>query len=118
MHMNRGITLLYVIALVAGGLGGCAAASHYMLRNKEDSRPMAIYFIAYGVLGTFFGIGGFALHAFMGMPYNGPHQVVLFSLVYGFGGAAALAATNVSMKFLLRRLGIEVSVTVKQATGK
>ena len=109
-NMGKLELLLYLIATIAGALGGCAAASHRLLRQGDDKFWM--YLLAYSIIGTFFGVLSFAGHATIGTPYAGIHEATLFSLVYGFGGAVALAATNLSVKFILKRLGIEIDVRV------
>lgn len=108
--MGKVELLLYLIATVAGALGGCAAASHRLLRQGGDKVWM--YFLAYSIIGTFFGVLSFAAHSVILTPYSGIHELTMFSLVYGFGGAIALAATNLSAKFILKKLGVEIDVRV------
>lgn len=103
--------LLYAIAAISGGLGGCAAAGYQTLKG---SRPRASFFLAYVSLGVLFGALTFAYGATFGIGINSLDTLIGPSMLAGFGGSLSLASSNISARWLLHRLGVEVEVTVKR----
>lgn len=114
-YMTEFLTLLaYVLAGISGGLGGCGAASAQFLRSPDGPTLRLAYITAYMIIGA---IGGvlFAAYA-MRSGFIGPGlaAVVPGAIVAGLLLSALLAGTNITARWLLRRLGIEVEVTVRR----
>lgn len=103
------IAIIYALAVVSGGLGGCTIAAHNVIRGKSI-RPS--FFLADMIIGGVFG----ALFASYGGMVLGKHwhEIIGPAILAGAVGAIALSATNLSARFILKRLGIEVVVTVKK----
>lgn len=104
--------IMYALAAVSGGLGGCAIAGHHVLRGHS----MRIsYLLAYGIVGATFGVLILAYGALFGVNNTSLHSMVGNAVLAGAAGSFALASTNISARWVLKRLGIEVLVTVRRA---
>lgn len=103
----------FVGAIVTGAIGGCVACAQHVRTRKET---VAAYSIAYLITGAFGGLMTLALMmAFYPGVIDGWHKLFLFSGVGGVATAFALAAGNISMRVILRKLGFEVVVDIKRA---
>lgn len=105
------IAVLYAVAAISGGLGGCAAASHYLTHTRYHRLP---FIIAYILLGIVFGVVTFAVMLVYGYDPQNIHYVVLWSLVGGSAGSIALASANFTARLIFQKLGIELQVTVRK----
>lgn len=104
--------IMYALAAVSGGLGGCAIAGHHVLRGHS----MRIsYLLAYGIVGATFGVLLLAYGAMFGVNNASLHSMIGNAVLAGAAGSFALASTNISARWVLKRLGIEVLVTVRRA---
>ncbi len=101
--------ILYAIAAVTGLVGGCTAASHQLLRGKN--LKLAVVW-AYGIVGVFFGMLFLAHSNYLGVHMQ-LDQLIASCLISGFGGSVMLASSNFTMRWALKRMGIEVQLTVK-----
>lgn len=104
----------YVLAGISGGLGGCGAASAQFLRANGQARLRLAYLLAYCVIGI---IGGVLFAAYALQFDAAAHtlaDVVPGSILAGMMLSAILAGTNITARWVLRRLGIEVEVTVRR----
>ncbi len=105
------VVVLYAIAAISGGLGGCAAAGHHVLRGQQ---PRISYVLAYGIIGMVFGVLVFAYGNTFGADVSSLERLIGHSVLAGAIGSAVLASSNISARWVLKRLGIEVVVTVKR----
>lgn len=104
--------IMYALAAVSGGLGGCAIAGHHVLRGHS----MRIsYLLAYAIVGATFGVLLLAYGALFGVNNTSMHSLIGNAVLAGAAGSLALASTNISARWVLKRLGIEVLVTVRRA---
>lgn len=101
--------ILYALAMISGGMSGCAAASHSILSGKRQQRLS--FFFAYGIIGMVFGL----LVAASGFFNSSVEQMIIASVMAGFSGSMALAGANLSARLMLKKLGIEVEVTVRKS---
>lgn len=85
-------------------------ASHGILRGQK---PRLSYILAYGILGMVFGVLAMAYGAMFGLDTS-MDKLIGNSVLAGSIGSFTLAATNISARVLLKRLGIEIQVTVKR----
>ena len=109
--VNGLLAVLYAIAAISGALGGCAASCYYMTHDKA---PRWAFAVAYTVVGCVFGVVTFAGLALLHPPAS-IHLLVLYSLGGGAAGAVALGSANLTVRILLRHLGVEVAVTMRKA---
>lgn len=103
---------LYVGVLVAGGLGGCSGAFHEYLTqikgNISQAESVFVRLLPYGVVGATAGIVALALLE-LGV-LGSVIQVgtfgdsILFGVVVGVSSGAALASTNLSIRFVLKKV--------------
>ena len=92
--LDFSLLVLVLVAMIAGGLGGAMA-----------------YMFAYLVVGAVVGL----VAALVGVMYAGieqTEQILTVSLVAGSAGSALLAAGNLSLRFILKQLGVEVVVNI------
>jgi predicted membrane-bound spermidine synthase len=108
--ISNTILILYAIAAIAGGLGGCAAGCYYL---THDKRPQWAFVVAYMVLGVVFGVLTFALLSAYHFEPN-LHRLVLYAAAGGLGGALALASANFTVRLLFRKLGLEIQFTMRK----
>lgn len=105
--------LLVVLMLVSGALGGCTVASHHLLRGRAVT---AWLFAAYACIGAFFGLVAFLAQHVIATPASLGGQLGISALT-GFGGALLLSGINLSARFILRRLGVEIVVQANRIGG-
>ena len=103
--------ILYAIAAITGMIGGCAAGSHQILRGKELRVAVVI---AYGIIGLFLGLLSFAYANYLNVALTFD-KLVFSCLLSGFAGSVILASTNLTARWVLKRLGIEVTLNIKEA---
>lgn len=104
------LLVLYAVAAISGGLGGCAAASVYFTHAQKSRLP---FVVAYFMLGVCFGIITLACMLVYDWTLSNINEIVMYAGTAGAAGATALASANFSAKAYLRRLGLEVQVTVR-----
>lgn len=107
--------MLYALAAVSGGLGGCAIAGHHILRGRSTRLS---YVLAYGIVGMVFGVLMLAYGSIFGVEAASLDRLIGQSVLAGALGALTLASTNLSARLVLKRLGIEVIVTVRRSDDK
>lgn len=103
------IYLLFALAAISGGLGGCAIASHRLLSGKQ---MRVSYLFAYSIIGATFGVL-FAAYGWIVAP-NHPSEIIGPALVAGMIGSAALGGMNWTARFILKHLGVEIQVTMRK----
>jgi hypothetical protein len=103
---------MYALAAISGGLGGCAIASHSILRGAT---PRVSYVLAYGMIGVVFGMLTYAYGTLAGVDTANIDSLIGASILAGASGSVTLASTNISARWVLKRLGIEVQVTVRRS---
>ena len=107
--------LLYALAAISGGLGGCAIAAHDVLRG---GRPRLSFVMAYAIIGSVFGVLSLAYGSWFGVESRTTDHVIGNSVLIGAMGSAVLASTNLSARWVLKRLGVEIEVNIKRRGDK
>lgn len=105
----------YVLAAVSGGIGGCGVASSQFLRARGALALRVAYVFAYAVIGA---IGGMLFVAYVQIFEGGVHMLadaVPGALISGMVFSTALAGTNIAARVILKRLGIQIELTVRHA---
>lgn len=112
---NLSVVLLFALAAISGGLGGCAVSAQQFLSEGGAGKTQmrCSWVIAYGLIGVMFGLL-FAAFGWVTVESHDPFDVIGPSVICGFVGASALGGVNTTARFLLSRLGIEVEVNVKR----
>jgi hypothetical protein len=107
---TNSIYVIFALAAISGGLGGCSIASHRLITGRKMRLS---FFAAYGIVGAAFGI----LFCAFGwvMSDSHPSQIIGPSLASGMIGAFLLGSMNWTARIILKQLGIEVQVTMKKA---
>lgn len=102
----------FIGAIVTGAVGGCVACIQHARTKRET---LAAYAVAYALTGAFGA--AMALAASM-VFYPGVigdwGKLLLLSGSAGIITSLALAAGNLSMRVVLKRLGLEVTVSVQK----
>ncbi len=102
--------VMYALAAISGGLGGCAIAGHHVLRGRS---MRVSYLLAYFIVGATFGVLMLAYGAAFTDGMHSLDRLIGQSVIAGAAGSLTLASTNLSARWVLKRLGIEVVVTVR-----
>lgn len=106
------LAIVYLVAAVSGASGACLVAAHKVLHGRNIS---ILIFVAYAIVGAVLSVAMVSyLFVFM-RPQMDLSEIVLYSIVAGVTGSMALAGTNMTARFIMRRLGIEVDISVKRA---
>lgn len=103
--------VLYVIAAISGGLGGSMVAGHAVLRGRSISLMIGC---AYLVIGAVFGVLSLAFASALGIEVVDVDALVGNAVVAGAAASVTLASTNLSVRWVLKRLGVEVEMTVRR----
>ncbi len=103
------LAFLYVVAAVSGAAGGCMVAAHHVLRGRNVTR---LFIAAYGFVGLVFGLTGVMVVAAFTSIELTLERAFLIGLIFGVVGSTTLAGANLSARIIMRRLGIEVDVSV------
>lgn len=112
---DQAVFILYLLAALSGGLGGCAVTAQHFLRDqgKGTVQMRASWLLAYAIIGSVFGL----LFAAYMVTFTDPQSVTGVigpAIISGIVGASALSGINITTRFLLKRLGIEVIVSVRR----
>ncbi len=106
--------LAYAIVAISGASGGCLVVAHRAVIGQSVT---GIHLLAYAFIGGVMSVAGMAALVLLGVvvdigiPFE---QLLLAGLLLGVTGCLALASANLSIRFILRRLGIEVDVNIKR----
>ena len=104
------VYVLFALAAISGGLGGCAVAGHRLITGKKMRFS---FFAAYAIVGAAFGLL-FAAYGFAISAETHPVEIIGPSIMAGVVGAAALGSMNWTARIVLKHLGIEVQVTMRK----
>lgn len=104
--------VMYALAAISGGLGGGAVASHGVLRGQP---PRSSYVIAYVIIGMMFGVLMLAYGSLFGADTASLDKLIGHAVLAGAVGSMLLASSNLSARWVLKRLGIEIEVTIKRS---
>lgn len=104
--------VLYAIAVVSGALGGCAAGAFYTRRQQRNLTWALL--ATYIIFGVVFSVITFTASAVFKYDLDTVHELVLISMMGGFGGSLALFSANWTVKAVFRRLGVELEITLRK----
>lgn len=104
------ILVVYTLAAITGGLGGCASWAWYA--HHTPNKRKFVYLAAYMIIGAVFGVTS----ASAAMIYNWAStldQLIFYSLVSGVAGTITIFAVNWGAGVILRWRGIELRLTFR-----
>lgn len=106
---TNAIYLLYALAAISGGLGGCAIAGQRLLAGNQMRFS---FFLAYALIGATFGL----LFAAYGLTITDQHpsHIIGPSILAGMFGALTLGSVNWTARVILKHLGVEIQVTMRK----
>jgi len=109
------VIILYALAAISGGLGGCAVTAHHFLKDGSAGKVQmrASWLVAYAIVGSVFGLL-FAIYGAYFIDIERVSDIIGPSLIAGIVGSASLGGVNVGARFILKHLGVEVVVTVRR----
>lgn len=103
-------------AIVTGAIGGYVASIHYAQSRRE---AFTAYLIAYAITGAFGGVMALsAVTVFYTDWIAGWGELFLITGIAGLVTTLALLAGNVSMHFVLKRIGLKVTLSVSRTKPK
>lgn len=100
--------ITYALAAIAGGLGGCVVWSYYVRTSKRA----AAFVFAYMIIGFVFGL--VAASVMMLLRKWQLHEVILYSILTGFGGTMAVFGVNWGAGVAFRWRNFEVKFTIRK----
>lgn len=103
----------FIGALVTGGIGGCVACIQHRRTRRETVAAYACAYLITGAFGGLMALAGVAV--FLPDWLVGWAELLLISGSAGVVTSIALAAGNLSMRFILKKLGLEITVDVARA---
>jgi hypothetical protein len=106
----------FVTALFMGAAGGCVS----WVYSRRTSRELIVAYIsAFAITGAFGAVMAVSIASiFLPIWVANWHELVLFSGAAGIITASSVAAGNLTMKFVLRHLGIEMEINVRRSDDK
>ncbi|MDP2128193.1 MAG: hypothetical protein Q8K97_12535 [Pseudohongiella sp.] len=105
--------LPFVGAILTGAVGGGVACIQHARTRRET---IATFAIAYSITGAFGGLMALAgAMVFYPTMIAGWSELLLLTGVAGVITALALAAGNLSMRVVLKKLGLEVTISVQKS---
>lgn len=100
----------FAVAVVSGAIGGCVAFVHTARKTPE---VVAAFFVGYVICGIFGGVmATAAAMAFAPALVDSLPELILFSGLAGLITSISLTGTNLVMRFILKRLGVEVVIGI------
>lgn len=114
--IDTAVIILYMLAAISGGLGGCAVTAHQFIREDGMGKTqMRISWImAYAVIGAVFGVL-FSVYGLFLIDYKNPTDIIGPAMLAGIIGSGTLGGVNTSARFILKRLGVEIVVDVRRS---
>ena len=103
--------LAYAIVAISGASGGCLVVAHRAIRGRTVT---LVLLTAYAFIGGVFAVAGIAALSLFGDTGQSIERLLLTGLIMGVSGSVALASANLSIRLILRRLGVEVDVSIKK----
>lgn len=103
----------FVGAIVTGAVGGCVACFQHARTRRETVLAYAVAYAMTGAFGALMALAGVSV--FMPKVITGWASLFIVSGLSGIIVSSALAAGNLSMRFILAKLGLEVEVSIKKA---
>lgn len=103
----------FIGAILTGAVGGSVACIQHARTRRET---IATYVIAYLITGAFGGLMALAgVMVFYPELIAGWGELLLLTGAAGLITALALAAGNLSMRVVLKKLGMEVTINVQKS---
>jgi hypothetical protein len=106
------ILVLFAVAAISGGLGGCASALASAMRENKSASVAFVF--AYIILGVVFGIVTLSVLTFYDHGPTSINDLILFSTAGGAAGSIGLASANWSIRAAFRKFGVDVQLTVRR----
>ncbi|MFA5495179.1 MAG: hypothetical protein WC247_10410 [Porticoccaceae bacterium] len=103
----------FIGAIVNGAVGGCVASIQHNRTRRETITAYAIAYAVTGAFGAVLALAGATL--FFPGSIIGWSQLILLTGAASIITALALAAGNLSMRLVLRKIGLEVTINVQKA---
>lgn len=106
------LMLLYLIAAIAGALGGCGAGAFMALTTKRSIRRMQV--VAYIVIGTVAGLFVLSFGFVFGLDTDKPDILARWALLVGLMVPISLFSQNYAISAVLRKFGFELEFTLRR----
>lgn len=106
----------FVGAIVTGAVGGCVACFQHARTRRETVLAYAVAYAMTGAFGALMALAGVSV--FMPKVITGWASLFIVSGLSGIIVSSALAAGNLSMRFILAKLGFEIVIDIKKTENK
>lgn len=105
---------LYIVALVAGGIGGAGAAA-LVAQRRDHVRWLTL--AAHLIHGAILGVLLLAFGWMVGIDPGTRGELVGYSMAGGFVGALLMGGSQIGVRAVLRRFGYELEVSLRPRDG-
>lgn len=110
-HIEDFPWVMLLIAIIAGLVGGCGAASYQVLSGRKLSIAISLAYITLGA-----SLGGLAfVVAFMLTDNQNVESIIVIAGLIGGGGTVFIAGIRMGIQAILKWKGIELTVNVKRS---
>lgn len=106
------LLVMYALAAISGGLGGCASWAWYSSRNNRNKRR-AVYLAAYIIIGAVFGMVSVSMAMIYNVWIHSVQEIILYGILSGGAGTIAIFMVNLGAGVILRWRGIELRLTFR-----
>ncbi len=106
------LLLLYLIAGIAGALGGCGAGAIMALTNKKTISGMQV--ISYIIIGMISGLFVFAFGYLFALDTDNPAVLSRWALLMGITVPISLFSHNMALSAVLKKFGFEIEFTLRR----
>ena len=104
----------FAVAVVSGAISGCAV-SFSSARKAPD--VLTAFFVGYAICGVFGAVMALAgAWIFIPSMIGTVPKLVLFTGIAGLITSLALAGSNLTMRFILKKLGVEVVIDLRRTS--
>ena len=102
---------MYALAAVAGGLGGCMAASNQLFQGRALRWSILM---AYIICGMAMGLLIIAYTSVFFGEIGAVDKIIGHSILAGLAGSTLLAGGHISVRWVLKKLGVEITLTARR----
>jgi drug/metabolite transporter (DMT)-like permease len=106
----------FIVVIISGAIGACSGA--FLTRTKEKKLLNVLSFCGYAISGVFAALLMFAMTSKFAHQFASWEEIILWSMLTGFVTATSLVANNLVFKIIVKKLGLEIEVSVKRVPKK
>lgn len=108
--------LPFAVAVISGAISGCAAS---FSAGRKSPEVLTAFFVGYAICGVFGAVMALAgAWVFVPSLIGSVPKLILFTGAAGLITSLALASSNLTMRFILKRLGVEIVIDLRRTSSE